>query len=311
MITAPDIKLLESERMTDTTDGGGRRTSRVVPDGVAGNIFPKVSRLDSVYGRVNLRKVYGAVQTDSLDVYAGAHAIITDAPDNERIHVTLFSTSSDFDTRTEARDRIESYVASGPESRMVLFGRQLAGQQAILCYQREEEALPEIGEVFCLSKESGTTVLAQQYFRVQSIDHEVRTFTDLVGSTASEFTRRVLSIGTGIALRYEFSGPETPSRYSNGRATRRSATPPWWMRRATSASRSCPRRPPLSRWKSGGEVYTPIVPTTNRETPVSSATITARSTPSPPSLDRQRSDHDDVERHRATAITRRAIKPAR
>ena len=51
-ITAADIKLLESERMTDTTDGGGRRTSRVIPDGQPGNIFPKISRLDGVYGRV-------------------------------------------------------------------------------------------------------------------------------------------------------------------------------------------------------------------------------------------------------------------
>lgn len=53
-ILSTDIRLLESERMTDNTDGGGRRTSRVIPDGVAGNVFPKVSRVDSVYGRANL-----------------------------------------------------------------------------------------------------------------------------------------------------------------------------------------------------------------------------------------------------------------
>ena len=311
MITAPDIKLLESERMTDTTDGGGRRTSRVIPDGVAGNIFPKVSRLDSVYGRVNLRKVYGAVQTDDLDVYAGAHAIITDAPDNSRIHVTLFSTSSDFDTRTEARDRIESYVASGPESRMVLFGRQLAGQQAILCYQREEEALPEVGEVFCLSKESGTTVLAQQYFRVQSIDHEVRTFTDLVGSTASEFTRRVLSIGTGIALRYEFSGPETPSRYSNvARDSKIRNTTVVDAARYFGIQKLSEASPAESLEVKVESVYTPIVPTTNRETPVSSATING-------AVDTVAAKASTVSEvimstwsaTAPSAITRRAIKP--
>lgn len=62
-ILASDIKLLESEVMTDATDGGGRRTTHVIPDGVAGNIFPKVSRLDTVYGRLNLRKVYGHVDS--------------------------------------------------------------------------------------------------------------------------------------------------------------------------------------------------------------------------------------------------------
>ena len=311
MITADSIKLLESERMSDTTDGGGRRTSRVIPDGVAGNIFPKVSRLDSVYGRVNLRKVYGAVQTDDLDVYAGSHAILTDAPDNSRIHVTLFSTGSDFDTRTEARDRIESYVASGPESRMVLFGRQLAGQQGILCYQREEEPLPEVGEVFCLSKEAGTTVLAQQYFRIQSIDHEVRTFTDSVGSSASDFRRRVLSIGTGVPLRYEFTGPETPSRYSNvARDSKIRNTTVVDAARYFGIQKLSEASPAESLDVKVQSVYTPIVPTTNRETPVSSATING-------ALDTIAAKATTVSEvimaswsaGTPTAITRRAIKP--
>ena len=138
-ILPSNIRLLESERMTDTSDGGGRRTSRVIPDGVAGNIFPKVSRVDSVYGRVNLRKIYPHINTATLDVYAGAHFIITDAPDNDRIGVLAFSTGSDFDLRASARDRIESYVIAGPDSRMVLYGRQLLGARAILVYQRAEE----------------------------------------------------------------------------------------------------------------------------------------------------------------------------
>ena len=91
-ILQSDIRLLESERMTDTPDGGGRRTSRVIADGVAGNIFPKISRVDSVYGRINIRHLYGHVNTANVDMYAGAHAIITDAPDNPRIGVLLFPT---------------------------------------------------------------------------------------------------------------------------------------------------------------------------------------------------------------------------
>jgi hypothetical protein len=155
-ITATDIKLLESERMADTTDGGGRRTNRIIPDGVAGNIFPKVSRLDAVYGRINLRKVYGAVQTADVDTYAGANVAITDAPNNDRIHVALFSTQNEFDTRSAARDRIESYVTAGPEGRATLLGRQLTGQQTIQVYQRPEAPLPEIGEVYVLANQAGT-----------------------------------------------------------------------------------------------------------------------------------------------------------
>ena len=269
-INAADIKLLESEVMADTTDGGGRRTSRVIPDGVAGNIFPKVSRLDSVYGRVNLRKVYGAVQTANVDTYAGSHAVITDAPDNAKIHTTLFSTSSEFDNRTAARDRIESYVTSGPESRMTLLGRQLAGQQTILVYQRVEEPLPEIGEVFCLSNETGSTVTSQQYVRIQDIDHEVRTFEDDKGT----FQRRAITIDVGVALRYEFNGPETAQRVS-------SATRPTKVRSTTvvdaaryfgikKLAEAAGQNDLTVRVES---VYTNIVPTTNRETPISNENI--------------------------------------
>lgn len=198
-----DIKLLESERMTDATDGGGRKTSRPIVDGEAGNIFPKVSRLDSVAGRANLRKIYGVVDTENLDTYAGAHAVITDAPDNDRIHVTLFSTGSDFDTRTEARDRIESYVVAGPASRMALFGRQLNGQKAVLAFQRPTEPLPEVGEVYCLSLETTAgDVVRQQYVRVTDISHEIRVFEDDKGT----FEVRVITLQIGSSLRYTFEG---------------------------------------------------------------------------------------------------------
>lgn len=269
-INATDIKLLESESMTDATDGGGRKTSRVIPDGIAGNIFPKVSRLDSVYGRVNLRKIYGSVQTANTDTYAGAHAGIFDAPDNADIHVTLFSTGSEFDTRTAARDRIESYVTSGPESRMVLLGRQLPGQQTFMAYQRVEESLPDVGTVLCLSNEPGSIVTTQQYVRVQDVSHELRTFEDDKGT----FQRRVLTVGVGVALRYEFNGPTVASRYSS--VTRNSV-----VRNTTVVDAA--RYFGIQKFVEAADandltvrvasVYTPIVPTTNRETPVSNENI--------------------------------------
>ena len=273
-ITAPDIKLLESERMADTTDGGGRKTSRVIPDGVAGNIFPKVSRLDSVYGRVNLRKVFGAVQTADVDTYAGAHAIITDAPDNDKIHTTIFSTASEFDTRTAARDRVESFVTVGPESRMVLLGRQLPGQQSVSAYQRLEEPLPEIGEVIALSEEAGGVVTAQQYCRIQAVDSEIRTFTELMSGGYAEFKRRVLSIGVGTPLRYEFNGPENASQSSliTRDAKIRTTT-------VVDAARYYGIKKLAEPITAGDlnmkvqSVYTSIVPTTNREAPLSNQTI--------------------------------------
>lgn len=276
-ILSSNIRLLESERMTDTSDGGGRRTNRVIPDGVAGNVFPKVSRVDSVYGRVNLRKIYPHINTATLDVYAGAHFIITDAPDNDRISVLAFSTGSDFDLRAGARDRIESYVIAGPESRASLYGRQLQGSQAILLYQRAEEPLPEVGEVYAISNEAGGTTSAQQFVRVQDVTHEVRTFTDDQGG---EFQRRVVTLKIGSPLRYEFTGLPSPSRFSSA-----AAGAPGRLRTTTvaDAARYYGIQPLTAAVSSGAleltlaSVYAPIVPTTQRETAISLASIAGAS----------------------------------
>lgn len=273
-ILPSNIRLLESERMTDTSDGGGRRTNRVIPDGVAGNIFPKVSRVDSVYGRVNLRKIIPHVNTASLDVYAGAHFAITDAPDNDRISILAFSTGSDFDTRAAARDRIESYVIAGPESRATLYGRQLQGSQAILLYQREEEPLPEVGDVFAISNEVGGVTTAQQFVRVQDVTHEVRTFTeDQVGA---EFRRRVITLKLGAQLRYEFTGIASPTRYGSV-----AAQAPGRLRNTTvaDAARYYGIQPLTAAVSSGAleltvaSVFAPIVPSTQRESALSLATV--------------------------------------
>ena len=275
-ILPSNIRLLESERMTDTSDGGGRRTSRVIPDGVAGNIFPKVSRVDSVYGRVNLRKIYPHINTATLDVYAGAHFIITDAPDNARIGVLAFSTGSDFDLRTAARDRIESYVIAGPESRMTLYGRQLKDSQAIMVYQREEEPLPDVGDVFAISNEVGGVTTAQQFVRVQDVSHEVRTLTDASG----DFRRRIVTLKIGARLRYEISGLSSPSRYAS-----ESASAAGRLRSTTvaDAARYYGLQPVIGSLTAGAinvgvaSVYAPIVPTTQRETALSLASIAGAS----------------------------------
>lgn len=276
-ILSNDIRLLESERMADTTDGGGRRTNRVIPDGVAGNVFPKVSRVDAVYGRVNLYKVYPHINTPNLDVYAGAHFVITDAPDNNRISVLAFSTGSDFDTRTAARDRIESYVIAGPQSRMTLYGRQLQGTQAILAYQRVEEPLPEIGDVYAISTEVGGITTAQQFVRVQDVAHEVRTFEE---SSGGAFERRVLTLKIGAPLRFEFNGLPAPSRFSGESA---GATGKLRTTTVADAARYYGIQPLSAAVSSGAleltvaSVYAPIVPTTQRETPISLASVAGAS----------------------------------
>lgn len=268
-IQPTDIKLLESERMRDTSDGGGRMTGNIIPSGQAGNVFPKVSRVDSVYGRVNLRKIYIAVRTATLEMYAGAHAIITDPPNNDRISCVLFSTGSAFDTRAAARDRIESYVVAGPFSRLRLYGNQLVGQKAILCYQREEEPLPDVGEVLVLSVEAQGYPATQQYVRITDVTHEVRIFTDAQG----DYRQRVLALKIGAPLAQTFPGAEPVRVSTDPSPTKVRGT------QVADASKYYGIQPIDEAVTAGAltlrlsSIYAALVPSTQRETPVSLAQI--------------------------------------
>lgn len=268
-IQATDIKLLKSERMSDAADGGGRMTSTALQDGIAGELFEKVVRLDTVYGRVNLRKVYAAVQSTLAETYGGAHAIISEPPTNERISCLLFTTGSHFDTRTQAKDRVESYVVAGPLSRMRLYATQIQGQRAILVYQRVEEVLPDVGDTLCLSVEAAGYAAAQQYIKIDDVEHEVRTFTD----SAGDFDRRVIRLKLTSPLAQTFVGAE-PVRISSDpsptkvRETQVADTTKYYgVKRIVGGASAGDLDLQLD------SIYSPIVPSTQRETPISLASM--------------------------------------
>ena len=164
-IAKSDIKLFKSQRLTDEADGGGRATGTAVVDGEVNNLFSDISRLDRTIGRINLRKGFAGVSTTMADPYQGAHAIITEGPADPRVSVLLFA-GTQTDERADARNAIESFVVPAVSASFELLGNQLKGQRAIACIQREEQRLPEIGQVFQLV--NGTT--ASQYVRITAVD---------------------------------------------------------------------------------------------------------------------------------------------
>ena len=207
-ISATDIKLLKSQRLTDEDDGGGRATGEAVIDGQSNNLFPDISRLDRTTGRIGLRKAYGGPVTETAEPYLGAHAIITDAPADPRVSVLLFATGSHTDERRHARDAIESYVAAASGAPFELLGTQLAGQRAIVGVQREEQREPEVGDVFQLVGVNGT-----QYVRVTEVERRLEQFIfDYGGGNFMPFTRRRLDMKLAGPLLYAFPGGQpTPS----------------------------------------------------------------------------------------------------
>ncbi|MHB9021298.1 MAG: hypothetical protein ACYC3A_05685 [Halothiobacillus sp.] len=274
-ILSTDIKLLASQRMTDTTDGGGRMTSTEIPDNVVGNLFEKISRLDGVYGRVNFRKLFLAVKSATLDIYGGANVGVIEPPTNGSVGVLLFSTKSDFDIRSDAQNSVESYVVQGVKSRMKLFGDQLVGQKAILVYQRTSDLLPEIGEVYLLSVEKTGYAAAQQFFRVGDMSYEDRSFTVGLGTTGGEitFTRRVIKLGIGVPLRQTYPGADITYVEDTGSPSIVRETD------VADAAHYYGVQPVDGTFLAGAlsvkakSLFAPIVPSTNRETPISMSKI--------------------------------------
>lgn len=216
-IAQSDIKLMASERLTDYDDGGGEMTGSEIVDGQLNNLFPDISRLDRVYGRVSLRKAFTAVMTENTDMYYGSHVMITDPPDDDNVHVTLFSTEDNYDERRGAQDRIESYVTMGSQLLLRPLNDQLEGQRGIVCFQNVGSPLPEIGETIVLHNAvSGD----QQYVKISDISTER---TEFVHINYGKFTVDVVTVSLTSALQYTFPGIE-PSPYTASATTGLHAT---------------------------------------------------------------------------------------
>ncbi|MDF5938672.1 hypothetical protein P4234_12860 [Pseudomonas aeruginosa] len=201
-ITVDDVKLLKSQRLTDEDDGGGRATGQAVVDREINNLFPDISRLDRTIGRINLRKAFAGISSNSAEPYLGAHAIVTRAPADPRVSVLLFNTGSQTDERRDARNAIESFVVPAVSASFELLGNQLQGQRAIACVQREEQRLPEIGEVYQLVFESRS-----QYVRITDVEARLEQFThDYGNGNFVNFTRRRLDLSISAPLGATFPG---------------------------------------------------------------------------------------------------------
>ncbi len=198
-----DIKLLASERLSDNSDGGGRVTGNVILDGVSNNIFPDISELDRTYGRVNLRKVFAGVHTDDVSGYFGAHLILADAPDDPRVSATLFTTQDWTDTRANAVNRLESYLARGPRFEGYLYDQHIAGQKALLVLMRVDRPLPAVGATLAVVKDPGLATEQTQFVRITKVSSVARSFDVLNCAT---FTRQVVTLEISDPLLFGLEG---------------------------------------------------------------------------------------------------------
>lgn len=202
-ILSGDIKLVASQTMDDVPEGGGAPTATVITDGTSNAIFPDISELDRAGGRVNLRKLHVSVQTQDTDTYLGSNIIVSDPPADPNISVTLFTTGSTFDRRTDAATRIESYLNRGPMWPGILFENHIAGQRSIQLLQDPSTPLPAVGQTLALVQFEGLGNEIAQYIRTTAVESINRTYYD---SSGSPFEKAVVTLGISDALRTDLAG---------------------------------------------------------------------------------------------------------
>lgn len=205
-ILAGDVKLVASQVMDDVAEGGSAPTANVIVDGASNSLFNDISELDRAGGRVNLRKVFASIQTDTTDTYLGGNVIVSDPPSDPRVAVTIFSTQEVFDRRTHARDRIEAYLNKGSMWNGYLLENHIAGQRSIQLFQRVGAELPTIGKTLFLVMNEGLANEYSQYVRITRIASETRTFSYGTGSGIQDYQAVVVSCDLSDALRYDFPG---------------------------------------------------------------------------------------------------------
>lgn len=194
-ITQNDLEMLKSEVMADTTDGGGLPTGIAVTDGVSNNLFPDVSDIDALEGRVRLRKVFPSILTPSTDLLQASRVLITEIPSNPNASVFMFAATSFADRRTDALDYMHSYTGAYASVAIYYIGRQTKGDTIIKI--QALSSFVSVGDVIMLTQQSGGQITYSQYVKVTTVD-------ETIGSTPGEPDKHLLTLGINNPLEHDF-----------------------------------------------------------------------------------------------------------
>jgi hypothetical protein len=201
-ITSNDIKVFQAQDNTDNDNGGGSRTSFEIVDGDVNNLFPDISRIDTVSGDVALRKVFPTVYTENNDIYYGAHAMIRKVPNDPNVSALLFYTGKPHDKRVEAQNDIEAYVVASYLEEFWLYGKHVEGARAVTLLANIESSLPDVGNTYLLKQ--GTN---EQYVRVETIESSIVTLLYSHGTAEpTSYNRRRIICVIDQPLNFAFDG---------------------------------------------------------------------------------------------------------
>lgn len=170
-ISSKDVLFYQAQDNTDNEEGGGYRSPNLIQDGVMNNLFNDISRLDSVGGDLNMRKVIRVVNTDDRSLYQGSHAIVRKNPLDVNVGAVLMHDPDPFSVRKDVVELIESYTSPGAKTPWYLEGRHLANSRVITVVQLGTmQTPPYVGQVIVIINNSNGV---SEYVKIKSTNRVV------------------------------------------------------------------------------------------------------------------------------------------
>lgn len=172
-IETNNLVIYKSERLTDTSDGGGKYSGQVVEDGISNNLFNDVSELDRTMGDVSMRKVFPGVTSADTDALMGATVFISENPVDPNVSALLFSTGSHTDTRNSAQNRLENYLAKGGVATGTPLDTHWQGMKLLQVVMFPKEAESAVGDTLVLISNEGKANQVEQYLRITKVETRI------------------------------------------------------------------------------------------------------------------------------------------
>ncbi|MDX1536402.1 hypothetical protein [Arsukibacterium sp.] len=180
-----DLKIFESERMTQQPDAGGQRTANEVINGKLNNVFGNISDIGHAQSAVDIVVVYPAVSTPDTALLQDGHILINEPPLDGLVDVMIVEseTINDGSTRAEIINAIESSVVPSLTLRRGL-SEMIAGQDQLNALDLTQAAADggeqptitlRVGGIYVISveytgDESGDWPRFQHFVKIISID---------------------------------------------------------------------------------------------------------------------------------------------
>ncbi|WP_087546726.1 hypothetical protein [Acinetobacter sp. WCHA39] len=210
-IETNNLVLYKSERLTDTSDGGGKYSGQVVEDGISNNLFLDVSELNRAVGNVSMRKIFPAVNNNDTDALMGSTVFISKNPDDPNVSALLFSTRSHTDTRDSAKNRLENYLAKGAQAVGSLLDTAYSGMKSIQVAMSKNESENSIGDTIVLVANEGLPTEITQFIRLT----DVLTKAAYVRVNNADVEYKIATYSFQDALSRDFIGVSATQWYNN------------------------------------------------------------------------------------------------